>query len=671
MKNKELQEEELIVEKKLPVIALVGMPNSGKTTLFNALTGANYKTSNYPGSTVEYSSGQLSEKYNSEAEILDTPGIISLNPSSIDEQIAIEGLFNHPKFGTPDAVIVTCDVTQLSRQLFLVKQIVDSGFRTVVALTMNDILQRKDLSVNSEILENIIGCPVVKINASEKTGLNELIQAVVSEFNRKPEQYVHKPLIPAEDEISRIYDFTEETEIEVLEPFKNKRDIDELNRKLFGNLHREPDRNSLKIDKYVLHPVLGTLIFIISMGLIFTSIFWIAQPLMDIVDNFFSLVAETVSNYLPENKWYSDLISEGIITGLGAVMIFVPQIMILFILLGLLEDTGYLARAAMLIDKPLSKLGLNGRSFIPMLSGYACAIPAIMAARTISNRRERLLTIMIIPLMSCSARLPVYALLLAYLTPPGNPWIPGLALGALYLLSLIISSLVAGIISKFRRNTEKSTFMLELPPYRLPVLKNILKSAYYKAGLYIKQAGPVIIIISIVLWALTYFPETRPQLSGNNQNDEIAIESSRLNNSYAAMIGKTVLEPILRPLGWDWRVGVALISAFAAREVFVSAMAITFSITENTEDEENFQSSILQSMKEAKNSEGTPLFTTASVISLIIYFMFAMQCLSTVAVSRKETASWKIPLFQILLYSFLAYVSALLVYNGLKFIGIN
>jgi ferrous iron transport protein B len=411
------------------------------------------------------------------------------------------------------------------------------------------------------------------------------------------------------------------------------------------------------------------------MGIIFTSIFWLAQPLMSLIDSGFSLLSDGIANALPPDTWYNDLITKGLLNGVGSVMLFLPQIVILFLFLGILEDTGYLARAAMLIDKPLSLIGLNGRSFVPMISGYACAIPAIMAARTIPNRKERFLTIMVIPLMSCSARLPVYALLLAFIVPPDKPWLAGIGLGALYLFSLISGSFAAAVISKFKKTDEKSTFMLELPAYRKPVLKHIAKNTYYKSILYVKKAGPTIVLISMVLWALTYFPDYNPEIDSSKTENLTGaqitkiVESERLNHSYSAKFG-TILEPVLRPLGWDWRVGVSLISAFAAREVFVSAMAITFSITD--EDEENMQSSILQSMRQAKIS-GTerPLFTTASVIALVIYFMFAMQCLSTVVVAKKETGSWKIPLMQIGLYTAAAYILAFIAYNGLKLVGIS
>lgn len=669
-------------QNNLPVVALVGMPNSGKTTLFNTLTGSNFKTSNYPGATVEYSIGRLVSKYNFAAYIMDSPGIISLNPGSPDEDVTVDGIFNHPKFGMPDVVIVSCDVTQLSRQLFLVKQVIDAGFKAIVALTMNDLLDKKELDVNVKKLSEILGTPVIKINSTTKQGIDELIKfsQELHYSDRTPEfkKYIHKPAIPTIEDVAKLYDYTEATEREVIRHKNNRLDLNEINKKSFHSLSRTPDKNSMKLDKVFLHPLWGIIIFIISMGIIFTSIFWIAQPLMDLIDAGFSSLSALVSETLPADTWYNSLITNGIINGFGSVMIFVPQIVILFILLGLLEDTGYLARAAMLIDKPLSKFGLNGRSFIPMLSGYACAIPAMMAARTISNRRERFLTIMIIPLMSCSARLPVYAMLLAFVVPPDKPWIAGIGLGALYLFSLISGAVTAGIISKFKKTEEKSTFMLELPPYRVPVFRHIIKNTYYKALVYVKQAGPIIILFSLLLWALTYFPNVDPVLPVERTaglNDEQVshlVESERLNTSYAAMVGKNIFEPVLKPLGWDWRIGVSLISAFAAREIFVSAMAITFNITESEDDEENFQQSILSSMREARAPDGTkPLFTTASTIALIIYFMFAMQCLSTVAVARKETGSWKIPLLQIGIYTVMAYVLAFVTYRGLNLLGVQ
>lgn len=662
-----------------PIITLIGQPNSGKTTLFNALTNSNYKTSNYPGATVEYSTGKLQSKFFFDSVIIDSPGIISLTPSSPDEEITISALYTHPEYGYPDIVIVTTDCTQLSRQLFLVKQLIDAGFKVITALTMNDLLERKKYTINEKKLEEILGCPVVKIDARKGTGIKELATKIIEHYKENGHSdsgnVVHRPELPTEKSIIELYSFTEQTEQRVLKPKVDAKDIEKINLKVFNAINRKPDERSVQLDKIFLHPVWGMLIFIVSMGLIFTSIFWLARPLMNLIDSGFGLLAYGASKVLPENTWYNDLITKGLIGGVGSVAVFLPQIVILFILLGILEDTGYLARSAMLVDKPLSKFGLNGRSFVPMLSGYACAIPAIMAARTIPNRKERMLTIFIIPLMSCSARLPVYALLLAFVVPPNKPWLAGIGLGGLYLFSLISGSIVAGIIGKFSKSNEKSTFMLELPAYRRPVVKHIMKNAYYKSSIYFRKAGPIIVFISLILWILTYFPEVHPdiknELKGDKDESQITRleESQRLNNSYSATVGK-ILEPVLKPLGWDWRIGVSLISAFAAREVFVSAMAITFSVTEDKD--ENIQNSLLTSMRQAKlGITDRPLFTTASTIALIIYFMFAMQCLSTVAISRRETGSWRIPIMQTVLYTIMAYVLAFVSYHGLKLIGIN
>jgi ferrous iron transport protein B len=407
------------------------------------------------------------------------------------------------------------------------------------------------------------------------------------------------------------------------------------------------------------------------MAATFTSIFWIANPFMDLVDKLFGYLSSSATGILGYT-WYSDLISDGIISGTGSVLVFLPQILILFLILGLLEDTGYLARGAMLIDKPLSKIGLNGKSFVPMLSGFACAIPAMLAARTISNRRERLLTIFIIPLMSCSARLPVYTLLIAFLTPADKAWLAGIALAVIYLSSILGSILVAAFINKFNKKiinaVDSSSFILELPAYRVPKVKNVLRNSFENAKQYIYRAGPIILVLSIAIWFLTYFPNHSPHIniSGLSQKEVVQmIKAERLSTSYASDLGK-VIQPVMSPLGMDWRIGVSLIAAFAAREVFVSSLAMIFKVT----DEGNLQSSILFAMKEAVNEEtGKPLFTVSTIVGLIVFFIFAMQCLSTVAVSKKETGGWRIPILQIIIFTSIAYVFSLLSVNFLKFVG--
>ncbi len=674
------------IDLKVPLITLVGPPNSGKTTLFNTLSGKNYKTANYPGSTVEYYTSRFLSNNNLSAELLDSPGIISLFPESIDERISVESLYSHPSLGTPDLLISTVDSCQLSRHLLLPKQLLNSGFNVIIVVTMNDILAKRGLKVSENKLSKALNCDVVVINGRTKQGIEKLIEAINSNLSRTnkagrkniiPSSYLHdsKDLVDTfkeiEEVVNEVYEPLASDEKINLNSANNELKILEIN---ITNNGFSPDEITLKIDSILLHRVWGFLIFLIVMGITFTSIFWLAQPLMNIVDNLFTnLNSLVINNFNP--GWFTFLVSDGIISGTGSVLVFVPQILILFLILGLLEDSGYLARGAMLIDKPLSKIGLNGRSFVPMLSGFACAIPAMIAARTIPNRRERLFTIFIIPLMSCSARLPVYALLIAYLIPHEKAWMGGIILGGIYLFSMISSIVIAGVMNKFTKKLFKaddsSTFILELPSYRIPKLSSVITNTYNNSKQYILRAGPIILGFSLILWFLTFFPNTNPEVekagltAEQTQNLERA---ERLEHSYASDLGK-IIQPFMTPIGMDWRIGVSLISAFAAREVFVSSLALTFKVTsEEGED----QSTLLNSLRNARiESTGEKLFTVATSVGLIIFFMFALQCLSTVAVSKKETGGWKIPILQVLIFTTLAYIMTFITVNGLRFLGIQ
>ncbi len=671
---------------KVPLITLVGPPNSGKTTLFNTLSGKNFKTANYPGSTVEYYTSRFLAKYNVTAELLDSPGIVSLLPESIDEKISVDSLYSHPTLGTPDLIISTVDSCQLSRHLLLPKQLINSGFNVMVVVTMIDILAKRNLKVSEKKLSKALNCDVVIVNGRSRQGIENLIKTIDSNLARvnqtdkqkiTPYAYLHdkKDLVDTFTEIEVIVNDVYEN-INVNEQINlnsANRELTVLNTQI-GNNGFSPDEITLKIDRVLLHRFWGFVIFLIVMGITFTSIFWIAQPLMNLVDGLFSdLNSLVIANFDP--GWFTFLVSDGIISGTGSVLVFVPQILILFLILGLLEDSGYLARGAMLIDKPLSKIGLNGRSFVPMLSGYACAIPAMIAARTIPNRRERLFTIFIIPLMSCSARLPVFALLIAYLIPPEKAWMGGILLGGIYLFSMISSIVVAAVMNKFTKklfNAEAtSSFILELPAYRVPKLSSVITNTYNSSKQYILRAGPIILGFSLVLWFLTFFPNINPKVDSKGLTTEQVqnVErSDRLEHSYASGLGK-LMTPIMAPIGMDWRIGVSLISAFAAREVFVSSLALTFKVTtENNED----QSTLLNSLRTAKiESTGEKLFTVATSLGLIVFFIFALQCLSTVAVSRKETGGWKIPILQIVIFTSLAYIMTFITVNGLRFFGIQ
>ena len=667
----------------IPFIILIGAPNSGKTTLFNSLSGKNFKTVNYPGSTVEYHTAEISEKYNCKALLLDSPGIISLAPNSPDEKVAVESLYNHPKYGKPDLVILTVDASQISRHLLLAKELIDSGFNIVIALTMTDILEKKNLRIDIDKLSKLLGVKVIPVNGQTGDGLFDLTRELRNEIKKKKARELqHSNNLEKEnynEYLLRTYKEIEKIEEEIIVRKVDKNKIQKANAELkivnqdLKDQLEEPDSLTLKIDKILLHKFWGLAIFFLIMTVTFTSIFYVALPIMELVNEFFTFLSSAALDWLG-NTWYGNLIANGVIAGTGAVIVFVPQIFILFLILGFLEDTGYLARGAMLVDKPLSKLGLNGRSFVPMLSGFACAIPAIMAARTIRSRKERLLTIFIIPLMSCSARLPVYTLIIAYLTPPEHLWIGGFALAGIYLFSVVSAIVIAGIVNKFSktliREESHSSFMLELPTYRKPKAKVILNNAYINSKMYLIKAGTVILLLSIFLWFITFFPNTNPKINTqglDKEEIETLINSERLENSYAAKLGH-LIQPIMTPIGMDWRVGVSLISAFAAREVFVSSLALIFKVT----GDGSTQNSLLTAMRNATVS-GTnqKLFTVATSIGIIIFFVFALQCISTLAISRQETGGWRIPMLQLFIYTSIAYILTFITVNGLRAFGIQ
>ncbi|NWF90723.1 MAG: ferrous iron transport protein B [Ignavibacteriaceae bacterium] len=671
---------------EIPLITLVGPPNSGKTTLFNNLSGSNYKTVNYPGATVEYSLGKLLPKFGLKANLLDSPGIVSLVPNSPDEEVSIKSLFSHPELGTPDIFVITIDASQLSRHLLLVNQIKKCNINFIIALTMSDILNRKNYDVDQVKLGELLDCEVIKVNGRTGNGIPELVirlNKYLGSNGIKKCNNTKIPKFPAEEliDVFKKNELIESQVIFELNGSKLEPNIERANRQLKILVNQKSkiecykiDEKTIRIDKLLLHKSWGLLFFLFVMTLTFTSIFWLAEPLIVLVDNIFGFLANQ-SLKLFGYGWFGDLIANGVISGTGSILVFVPQIIILFLILGTLEDTGYLARGAMLIDKPLSKIGLNGKSFVPMLSGFACAIPALLATRTIPNRRERLLTIFIIPLMSCSARLPVYALLLAFLLPPKNSWLGGFLLAGIYIFSIASSIVIASIVNKLKNrliNTiDNSSFILELPAYRSPKFRVVINNTYISTLTYLKKAGPIILILSLFLWLITTFPNinTKIEAKGLNQEEILRItKTERLSKSYAADLGK-ILEPVMTPLGMDWRVGISLIASFAAREVFVSSMALIFKVTS---DENTLQSSIVTAMRDAK-LEGTEdyLFTTSTIIGLIIYFVFAMQCLSTVAVARKESGGWRIPILQILVFSTIAYFLTFIAVNGLRAIGLN
>ncbi|HJQ23631.1 MAG TPA: ferrous iron transporter B [Blastocatellia bacterium] len=634
-------------------VCLAGVPNAGKTALMNGLTGGGFHTANYPGATVTLSRGKSRAEFGPQVTVVDLPGVHSTAATTPEESLScqvIEG--RHPTIH-PDALIIVVDATQLERHLKFASYVARQQKPFVIALTMMDLLAQSGQSVSTKKLSAALGATVVAVDGRTGWGVEELLAelrcAASTPFA------AHNRLAALDDDPVVAY-----REIERL--------LEESGALRRGRtLQLAADTFTSRIDRIVLNRWFGFPIFFLILGTLFASIFWAARPFMDLIDWGFKSLGQLTLHLLPEGI-IARFIAEGVLGGVGAVAVFFPQIIILFFLMTLLEDSGYLSRGAALVDKPLSYLGLHGRSFVPMLSGYACAIPAVLAARTIPSKRERLLTIWIIPLMSCSARLPVYALLLAALLP-GAAGKAGLALATIYVASLLTGALTAGLISRFvMRKRTASMLAMELPLYRKPLLKPTLRITWSRASAYLRKAGTPIIAISSILWLLSNFgfgvrqpdrPEgTRPPL----------VTSSDLDHSFAGQIGQA-MEPALHPMGVDWRVGVGLLSAFAAREVFVSTMAIVFHVAD---DEASRQEGLLENMRSATfTGSERRVFTTSSIIGLIVFFFISLQCLSTVAVVRSESGSWRFAALQLLFYSGIGYLLSAATVQLLRLAGVQ
>jgi ferrous iron transport protein B len=627
---------------KTEVVAVVGPPNAGKTTVFNWLTNSKYKTVNYPGATVEYSIAALAPHYGGDITVMDTPGTYSLIPKSEDEEVTRKALFNHQQFGSIQKVIAVVDSTQLARHLTLVEQLLESGFSVVVALTMSDLIRKTGLQINIAELSRALGCPVIAIEGLLGGGIKELVGALKE-----------IPRISGGSATLKTLEWSKEGQLALLQKcdLLAKKVSSQSNHSVRQSQHILLERTR-RWDQLLLHPFLGLLVFILIMSALFTAIFAVAAPFMDAIDSFFSLTANKVS-LLGNGQLWTDFLGNGIIVSFGAVLVFVPQIFILFLLIGYLESTGYLARAATLIDRPLSFFGMSGRSFVPLLSGFACAVPALMATRNISSKRDRFITMMIIPLMTCSARLPVYALLLAFLFKGRPPWQAGLGLTGLYFGAIVISAIVSQVLHKMLKPEKNAFFMMELPLYRQPRLGVVFHQAWTKTLGYIKRAGPPIFIFAMIIWVATTFPNFRAE------SDQV-----KLQTSYAGQVGQ-VIEPVFKPMGVDWRVGVGLLAAFSAREVFASSLAVVFNVTANVtaDDDAGMQEGLLNSMSEARDSSGHRVFTFASVLGLLVFVMVALQCTATTAMMIRETQMMSWAIVQLIAYNLLAYCLAVGVYQ--------
>ncbi len=693
-------------------IALVGNPNCGKSSLFNALTGMNQKVGNFPGVTVDKKTGDLLlGKHPS--TLIDLPGTYSFYPKREDEWVAYKVLMGVDPEMHSDVILLVADASNLKRNLLFCSQIIDLKIPVVLALTMNDLATKKGIKIDIMGLQKELGIPVVAVDARKGKGLQELKAALIGIIetprvrnadsfidNKKlaPEAIdafktmypthsdyaalhylMHHEAFPLEQEmqenieqieIAQNFNHTKTQAQEILQRYSHIQDIMKAN-------VTEPDPSAKKkrtdrLDNIFLHRVGGYAILFSVLFILFQSVFWMAKYPMEGIEWIFTSLTTYLNTILP-NAWWEDLLVNGVIAGLGGIFVFIPQIMILFGLITLLEDTGYMARISFLSDKLMRKVGLNGKSVMPMISGFACAVPAIMSARNIENKKERLLTILVTPFMSCSARLPVYTILISLVIDNkiyfGFLSLQGLVMMGLYVLGIVMALLASFILKLFIKIKEKSYFILELPVYRAPRWGNVGMTMIQKAKIFVTDAGKVIMVISVLLWFLSsYGPADGMKIVEQNraqqliaapqqaQKIEKVYHTQKLENSYAGILGKTI-EPAIAPLGFDWKMGIAIITSFAAREVFVGTMATLYSV----EAEDN--SSLTQKLKEAKRSNGLPVYSLAAAISLMIFYVLAMQCMSTLAVVKRETGTWKWPTIQFFMMTGLAYIMSLLVYT--------
>lgn len=699
-------------------IALVGNPNSGKSSLFNCLTGLNQKVGNFPGVTVDKKTGSSQISPSQTAEIIDLPGSYSLYPKRMDEWVTYKVLLGQDREMRADVIVAVADASNLKRNLLFCTQLIDLKVPVVIALTMMDMAKRKGIKIDIPALERELGVPVVAVNPLKNKGIPELKKAIAltaqQAYKVPARDFIDNKSFAADainelkQDFPELSDYTaihylinhesfvlsgkEQELIESIEVKNNfnptKTQAEEILqrysriRQIMQQAVSEPDplQKSLfteRLDNIFLHRRWGYLILLAVLFLLFQSVFWLAQHPMDWIELGFAKLSGTLSASLPDNRW-TDLLINGVIAGLSGILVFVPQIMILFGLITLLEDTGYMARISFLSDRLMRAVGLNGKSVMPMISGFACAVPAIMSARNIENRKERLLTILITPLMSCSARLPVYTILISLVIPQGYLLgflsIQGLVMMGLYLLGLIMALIVSYVAKWFIRIKEKSFFILELPTYRSPRWNNILPTMLNKAKIFVFDAGKIIMIISLVLWALSSFgpgntmhniseryEQLKAQPGANIELLDKEYQTEKLESSYAGIIGKS-MEPAIRPLGYDWKIGIALVTSFAAREVFVGTMATLYSVG----DDDDGSLLLKEKMKAAVRPDGSPVFSLATGLSLMIFYVFAMQCMSTLAVVKRETRSWKWPVIQLVYMTALAYLMSWVVYQLFK-----
>lgn len=689
-------------------IALIGNPNTGKTSVFNALTGLNQKVGNYPGITVEKKQGSCRLSRTTKADIIDLPGTYSLNASSMDESVVIELLLNKNDKDYPDVAVVVSDIENLKRNLLLFTQIKDLEIPTLLVINMSDRMQRKGISLNVALLEEKLKTKIALISTRENTGIDQLkafildyrllskesitdIRSIDADYFQNlekvfPNQSLYKLwLVITQDvnfaklERKKVEDATSyktqsESHLKRLQQKETIKRYQIINNALketyVVDINKATDIRS-RLDRVLIHRFWGYIIFFMILLTIFQVIFdWSSIP-MDFIDESFTKLSELTKENLPPGL-FTSLLAEGIISGLGGIIIFIPQIAFLFLFIAVLEETGYMSRVVFLMDRGLRKYGLSGKSVIPLISGTACAIPAVMATRNIENWKERLITILVTPFTTCSARLPVYLILISLVIPQGSflgMGYQGLTLMGLYLLGFVMALLSAALLNKLLKIQSKTYFVIEMPNYKLPLLKNVLIMVFEKTKSFVVEAGKIILAISILLWVMASFGPgeefknaeaiVREQQAVNQLSEEALltkIASYKLEHSFIGILGKSI-EPAIAPLGFDWKIGIALISSFAAREVFVGTLATIYSVGNDQEE------TIKNRMAAERKPNGKPLFDLPTGISLMLFYAFALQCMSTLAIVKKETNSWKWPMIQLFSMTGIAYLSALIVYQ--------
>lgn len=637
----------------IPKIALLGNPNAGKTSLFNLLTGLRAKTANFPGTTVDYRFANV-EFGEQNTKLIDLPGAYSLEATSPEEEVTR----NYFQDGTADLVVVVVDATNLHRNLFLVSQLIEYKTPIVVALNMMDEAEKQGIKIDVPQLKEELQVPVVAISA--KTGLNidQFKTVIGNQIKHGCQEAVSQNVCGSCQgcQYAARFDWAEGI---------SNRTVDR------SQTQSSPSKTQIAVDKMVTNPITGLICFSIVGIFTFMVIFWFASFPMDFMDGLFGLAGSTVGQWLPEGDLRS-LITDGVIGGVGGMLIFLPQIMLLFFMISLLEDSGYLARAAFVMDRLMHRVGLPGKAFIPMLSAHACAIPAIMASRVIENKKDRLKTILILPLMTCSARLPVYAMVVAILFPD-QPVFAALIFAAAYSLGILVALVIAFCLKISILPGPTQSLVIELPPYRFPSLRNAFLTSVDRATMFVKKAGTMILLFSIGLWILATYPKTSEKdlsiaqtqrltqlrtddLANETDNATIFLRGIKAENSFAGQIGKTI-QPVFSPLGYDWRLTVGILNSFAAREVVVSTLAVLYGSEDDDEEK------LIDSLKNARTTDGQKVFTVPTCLSVLVFFIFAMQCLPTTAVVRRETGGWKWAIFQLVYMTVLAYILAWLTFS--------